>query len=124
MKREELDPLADKVGPAFRDRLARLSAEAPVQAVVLIQSATDGEAAGRRTRGTERVARIAAQRRGAEEGLVEIDAILERTGGHRLADAPDLLGSLPVATTARGIAALAKSPRVKAILEDQKLKAL
>lgn len=124
MRQKDIDNLGDKVGPEFRDRLAHLSGKALVHAVLLVQQAAAGNGGGRRTRGSTRAALVEAGKRSAAEGLGEIDAILKKTGGHRLADAPDLLGSLPIETTAEGIVALAGSPRVKAILEDQQIKAI
>jgi hypothetical protein len=55
--------------------------------------------------------------------LGEIDGILERFDGKRSADV-NALGSIPAETTARGIAALAASEHVKAILEDQPISLL
>ena len=51
--------------------------------------------------------------------MPEIDRILGETGGMRLAEHPDALGSLPVETNPDGILALSASDAVKAILEDQ-----
>jgi hypothetical protein len=58
-------------------------------------------------------------RKSAEAALPDIDGILKRFNGKRLATSPDALGCIPVETTAAGITALAASERVKAILEDQ-----
>ena len=60
-----------------------------------------------------------ASRKSAERALTDIDAILKRHDGRRLARRPNALGSVPVETTAAGIKALASSRWVQAILEDQ-----
>jgi hypothetical protein len=44
-----------------------------------------------------------------------------QSGGERLTDDVDVLGSITVETTAEGIKALAASEHVKAILEDQSI---
>ena len=49
----------------------------------------------------------------------DIDEILKKHDGRRLARRPDALGSLPVETTAAGIRALARSRWVQAVFEDQ-----
>jgi hypothetical protein len=71
-----------------------------------------------RTRGN-RQATIKAMRKSGEQALPDIDRILARFDGKRLAAKPDALGSIPVETTAAGVIALAASEHVKAILEDQ-----
>ena len=43
----------------------------------------------------------------AEAALPEIDQILERFDGHRLAEHPNAVGAIPVETTVRGVIALA-----------------
>jgi hypothetical protein len=54
--------------------------------------------------------------------MTDIDSILKRHDGRRLARRPNALGSMPVETTAAGIKALASSRWVQAILEDQPIK--
>ena len=63
-------------------------------------------------------------RKVSAEGLKEIEAILARFGGRKLAESTSALGSLPFESTAAGVQALANLPQVTAILEDQKLQSL
>jgi hypothetical protein len=56
-----------------------------------------------------------------EAALPEIDQILERFDGHRLAEHPNAVGAIPVETTVRGVIALAGADCVKTILEDQNI---
>jgi hypothetical protein len=51
--------------------------------------------------------------------LQEVDAILARFHGRRLAEGPNALGYIPVETTSSGIRALAQSDSVRGIIEDQ-----
>ena len=51
--------------------------------------------------------------------LGEIDRLLKRSGGRRLAPSPDAFGSIPVEAPAPGLLALARSEHVRALLEDQ-----
>jgi hypothetical protein len=73
---------------------------------------------------SERRAAIAATREAAESSLPDIDQILQRFGGKRLASHIDALGCISVEATAAGIAALAGSEHIKAILEDQPISLL
>lgn len=101
-----------KLSPPFKARLSRLGGKAKIRAIVLLR--TDAVPPG-----AARHEAVRAVRQSAHQRLVDIDAILERYGGRRLADAPDALGSVPVETSAQGILALAASDQVKAVLEDQ-----
>jgi hypothetical protein len=78
----------------------------------------------RRPSRVSRQATIAIIRQSAEPALLEIDRILERFDGQRLAASADALGCVPIETTAAGITALAASEHVKAILEDQPISLL
>jgi hypothetical protein len=110
-----------KLSPQFKARLNRLGTQHKVRAILLLGTKLPEKAPGRRA---DRRTAISAVHRSAERSLVDIDAILERYGGHRLAPAPDALGSIPVETTVDGITALAGSDHVKAILEDQAISLL
>src|SRR5712692_1091702 len=112
-----------KVSREFAARLDQLRPQQKVRAIVLLRTKDAGTAATQRRSRTNRQATIEAVRQSAEQALGEIDSILERFDGRRLADV-NALGSLPVETTARGIAALAASEHVKAILEDQPISLL
>ena len=107
-----------KVSREFAARLARLAPDAHVQAILLLAlPALPGS--GRRQGRVEREALLAARAGAATQAVAEIDRLLAPHPGARLADQPDLLGSLPVTTTADGIAALAASEWVTAIVENQ-----
>ena len=106
-----------KLSEPFRARLNRLGSRTKIRAILLLRT-------GAVPPGVARGEAVATLRQSAQQGLGEIDAILERHGGRRLAEAPDALGSVPVETTAGGITALAGCAHVKAILEDQAIRAL
>ena len=57
----------------------------------------------------------------ARDALSGVDDTLERLGGRRLADSPDAFGAVAVEATAAAIRALARSKKVKAIMEDQSI---
>lgn len=109
----------DKISPGFKARLERLVPQQKVRVIVLLRTNEAGKAHRRRQSREERQTAIEAIRKSAERALMDIDSILKRFGGQRLATTPDALGSIPVKTTAAGIATLAASEHVKAILEDQ-----
>ncbi len=109
----------EKISPQFAARLDRLGPQQKVRAIVLLGVQNTEQGSTKRQSLTERQAAIEATRRSAGQALGDIDDILARFGGQRLAEMPDALGSLPVETTAAGISALAASEKVKAILEDQ-----
>ena len=112
-----------KINREFAAQLDRFSPQQKVHAIVLLRTKDGGTAAPQRRSRGDRQATIEAIRQSAEQALEEIDGILERFDGKRLADV-NALGSIPVETTARGIAALAASEHVKAILEDQPISLL
>jgi len=113
-----------KISRELDKRLATLSPEGKVHAILLFATTGEqGRPGARRTPGQRRNA-IHRVRADAEQALPEIDRVLARFGGRRLADHVNALGSLPVEATPAGIRALAASDRVKAILEDQKISLL
>jgi len=118
------DPQKAKISPEFSARLARLGPRQKIRAIVMLRTDIAGEASTRRQSRAERQAVIEAIRKSAEPALVDIDGILERFDGKRLATNVDALGCIPVETTAAGITALAASDHVKAILEDQPISLL
>jgi hypothetical protein len=111
-----------KISREFASRLDRLEGDEPVRAVVLLRTKGAAEPSGRRQSPKERAAAVEAVRASAERALEDVDKVLARFDGKRLAKRPDALGSVPVETTAEGIRALASSRRVQAILEDQPLR--
>ena len=112
-----------KISGEFAARLDRFGPQQKVRAIVLLRIKETRTAMTQRRSRVDRQATIEAVRQSAEQAFGEIDGILERFDGRRLADV-NALGSIPVETTARGIAALAASEHVKAILEDQPISLL
>jgi hypothetical protein len=110
-----------KISPEFAKRLRRLDPNARVRAIVLLDARNNSESSGRHQSRAEREASIGAVRDSAEKALGDVDKILKRAGGQRLADDPDALGTIPVESTVAGINALADSDWVKAIFEDQSI---
>jgi hypothetical protein len=110
-----------KISPELDKRLAALSTEDRIHAIVLLELPRDRDrdSGGARPTRAQRREIMHRLRDHGEQVLPEIDSVLTRFGGHRLADQVNALGSLPVETTAAGFRALAASDRVKAILEDQ-----
>ncbi len=110
----------DKISPEFAARLGRLAPGTKVDAIILVTGAASaGKVHGERGSRVERQSTVDKKRRAAEHALPEIDTILRRYGGRRLADGANALGSIPVETTAAGIKALAASRHVRLILENQ-----
>ena len=109
-----------KISPGFASRLARLGPRQRVQAILFLRTDVE-DASGKRQRGDEREATIEATRKSADRALRNVDDILTRFDGQRLADRPDVLGSIPVEVTPAGIKALASSKWVTAVLEDQEI---
>jgi hypothetical protein len=109
----------EKVSHGFKARLNRLRRDETVRAIVLLNWNASTQSGKRNRAETVRAVR------GALASVVdEIDGILARTGGRKLAQAADALGSLPVETTPAGIDALVSSSFVKAVLEDQAISLL
>ena len=112
-------PQEKKISPEFITRLDHLGPREKVRAIVLLHTGAVGRSSGGRQSRAEREAKVEALRQFAKEALQDVDDILARYDGQRLARGPDALGSLPVETTAAGIKALTTSEWVKAVLEDQ-----
>jgi hypothetical protein len=110
-----------KISNEFAARLRHFGPKEKVYAIVLLRTPGVKGACGKRQGRTERQETVDAVRGSAERALDDIDGILDRFQGRRLADSPDALGSIPVETTPAGIEALASSNWVKAILEDQSI---
>ncbi len=110
---------AKKISSEFSTRLARLGPGDKVHAFVLLRTGETSNRSGKRQSRAERNAAVKAARKSAEQALTDIDTILKRHDGRRLARRPNALGSMPVETTAAGIKALASSRWVQAVLEDQ-----
>jgi hypothetical protein len=116
-----LEDVHPKISREFSRRLDRLDPRTRVRAIVLLRAEGNGVSSDRRMSRAER--QSAAERIGwaVEAALPEIDQILERFDGHRLAEHPNALGAVAVETTAGGVIALASADCVKAIYEDQNI---
>jgi subtilisin family serine protease len=115
---------SDKIGSRFAEMLGRLGPDQKVRAIVLLRLPGSDRGSRRRVASGERRAAVGALRTESEPAVRDIDKILERFKGTRLATHADALGSVPVETTPAGISALATSEHVKAILEDQPISLL
>ena len=113
-----------KISPELDKRLAALSPEGKLQVLLLFATTGDEGRTGARHTPAERRKVIRRLRTEADQALPEIDRVLARFGGRRLANHVNALGSLPVEATPAGIRALAASARVEAILEDQPISLL
>lgn len=116
---EQDAPNQNKISPEFATRLIHLEPQQKVRVIVLLQVQNAENSIEKRQLRTERQAAIKAVRESAEQALENIGAIIQRFDGQKLAEHPDLLGSIPVEITAAGVNALAESDAVKAVIEDQ-----
>jgi hypothetical protein len=116
-----LGNIHSKISREFSRRLDRLHPRDKVRAIVMLRA--DGNGGGGAARPSRAERQDAAGRvcQEAEAALPEIDQILERFDGHRLAEHPNAVGAIPVETTARGVIALAGADCVRTILEDQNI---
>lgn len=108
-----------KISSEFAARVADLKPEEEIRVVVRFDTSSVQLASGRPSL-EERQAILKAIQGVAEQGLGDIDKILEDCGGQRLVE-PNDLGIILVETTAAGIKKLVESERVKNILEDQEI---
>jgi 4'-phosphopantetheinyl transferase EntD len=108
-----------KISQELMSRLEQVGPRKKVRAIILLKSEGPEKPPNRRLSRAERQAAFEAIRMSAESSLADIDDILERYGARRLSVRPDALGSITVEATHEGLCALAKSDRVRAILEDQ-----
>jgi len=112
-----------KISREFSRRLDRLQPRDRVRAIVMLRAEgyEGGGASGRRHTRSERQDTAQKISQAAEAALPEIDLILERYDGRRMADHPNAVGAIPVETTVGGVIALADADCVKTILEDQRI---
>jgi hypothetical protein len=101
-----------KISEPFGARLRRRSADKKVRAILILKTPAG-------VQGQTRQQKVQAIRESATPAIADIDDILNRNGGRRLAKRPNALGHLPVETTVAGLRALAASDHVRAIIEDQ-----
>jgi hypothetical protein len=119
MARQSSKPPKPKISPEFARRLARLAPGAMARAIVLLDTGPAPAPAPGRPSKAERKAIAEAIQAAAAPAVAEVDRLLQRSGGRRLAPGPDLFGSIPVEAPASALLALAGSEHVRALLEDQ-----
>jgi len=108
-----------KLGPGFQAKLREAAPDERIYAVVLLETSEgEGRRAKRRSR-EQREAAVARTKRSAGCALREIDRVLKRHNGRRLADEANALGAVPIEATPAGLHAIAACDEVKAVLEDQ-----
>jgi len=112
-----------KISREFSRRLDRLKPRDRVRAIVMLRADGNGGggAGGRRPSVADRRDTAEKISQAAEAALPEIDQILEKYDGRRMAEHPNAIGAIPVETTVGGVIALAGSDCVKTILEDQNI---
>lgn len=103
----------------FAERLKDYERDAVVRAAVILNASASRRVSKEPGIRTSRQELIRDTRAAASSVIREIDKVLEKYGGHRLAESVNALGSIPVETTAAGIRALGNIKHIKAILEDQ-----
>lgn len=108
-----------KISREFSQRLDLLQPRDKVRAIVMLQA--NGNGVNGRASRSERQEAAEQISQAAEAALPEIDQILKRFDGHRLAEHPSAVGAIPVETTVGGVIALARADCVKTILEDQNI---
>lgn len=113
---------AGKISDEFAERLASLSPQDQVRAVVLPAPYLVSGSNGARVRGEERQALMREARTRTEETFSEIDTVLAGAGGQRLTERGNALGFIVVETTADGIAAIAGLGWVGTVMEDQSIR--
>ena len=121
MSRQSSKPPKPKISSEFARRLARLAPDAMARAVVLLDTGPVPAAVPGRPAKTARKTIAEGIQAAAAAALAEVDRLLERSGGHRLASGPDVFGSIPVEAPASALLALGGSKHVRALLEDQPL---
>ena len=108
-----------KISAEFARRLERLGPRDKVRAILLLGNESEETSSLERRSAAGRAATIEVVRETAQRILPDIDPVLRRYHGRRLADTVDGLGSMPIEITPAGISALAALKHIKTILEDQ-----
>lgn len=124
MTRPAKDAQPTGISDAFASRLARLKPHQVMRAIVMVNVAPAQKDPTRRMSSQERRDAIAAMREAVQPALVEIDELLDQFKGQRLDETISALGTVLVEATAAGIKALAQSPKIKAVMEDQSIRPL
>jgi hypothetical protein len=112
---------SSKISREFSRRLDRLQPRDKVRAIVLLRAEGNGGGGAARPSRAERHDAAEKISQTAEAALPEIDQILKRYNGRRMAEHPNAVGAIPVETTVGGVIALAGADCVKTILEDQNI---
>lgn len=123
MRHEIAVSRSSKISRELAARLERYKPQQKVRAIVLLNVKREGVAAEKPRSRLNRQAAITTLRLSTAQALGEVDGILKRFDGKRLAEV-NAVGSIPVEMAAQGIFALAESQQVKAILEDQPISLL
>jgi hypothetical protein len=110
-----------KISPEFASRLRRLEPGQPVRIVLFLETPPLPAQASRQTP-DDRQKSVESVKQLTQRALSDIDRILRDHSGRRLSKSPNALGSLTAETTAAGVSALARSPWVKSVMEDQPIK--
>ncbi len=118
MKVKEIKAEEKKISTEFLDRLSRLNPKQNIRVIVMLYTSERGKKSRHQPR-AERKKAMESILEASRKAIPEIDAILKRYGGEKLASTPDVLGCLPVETTVSGVNALTFLKEVKAVLEDQ-----
>jgi hypothetical protein len=112
---------SQKISAGLQARLDHMPRDGFVRAVVVLNTGGAADRRARRQSPEEREEAVARTKAAASALLPQIDSVLRETGGKRLSDAPDALGTIVVEALAAAIRRLAESSSVRAILEDQPL---
>jgi len=113
-----------KISHEFAARLKRLAPGEKVRAILMLDTPDDSIAREHGPRHRNRQEAMKLIHNSAVGALDDIDGILKRFDGQRLAENPSVLGTIPVEATAAGITQLGACKHVKAILEDQPISLL
>ncbi len=124
MAQDKVNSKQTKISSEFTARLERLRPSQKVRAVVMLRTPAGSASAGRRQTAGQRRKALTSVRKSAAAALPEIDRILEEFRGERLTEDIGALGTISVQATSAAINALAASPHVRVILEDQPVAAL
>ncbi len=114
MARQSTQPPKPKISPEFARRLSRIAPDATVRAIVLLDTGPAPATATARPSKAARKEIAEAIQTAASAALAEVDRLLERSGGRRLAPGPNPFGAIPVEAPAATLFALAGSEHVRA----------
>ena len=109
----------EKVSKEFRSRLSKLAPEEKILALVLLDTTNSDLEKGKRQTRAERRQRIEEIQTAAEEAVPEIDKVLSRYDGKRLAAKANAMGCIPIQASQAAVMAVAGLDRVKSIIENQ-----